>query len=266
MKSVYNFIREIYKSKELILSLAKNDFKMKYAGSHFGMLWAFVQPIATIFVFWFVFAIGFRAMPVENAPFILWFIAGLIPWFFFSDALMSATNSLLEFSYLVKKVVFKISILPLIKILSALIVHLFFIVFMLLAFMLYGFNPDVYWIQLIYYSFSMFMLVTVLSLVTAPVIVFFKDMGQIILIVLQFGMWLTPIMWNYKMVPENYRWILKLNPMYYIVEGYRDSLIYHVWFFERYNQTAWFWCLTILFFFIGAIAFKKLKPHFADVL
>ena len=77
---------------------------------------------------------------------------------------------------------------------------------------------------------------------------------------------MTPIMWKYDMVSEQYQWILKLNPMYYIVEGYRDSLIYHVGFWHRFNQTIYFWIVALGLFAIGAVIFKRLKVHFADVL
>jgi len=266
VKGIINLLKDIFNNRSLIWSLAKNDFKMKYAGSYFGIIWAFVQPIMTILVFWFVFQVGLRVTPVEEIPFILWFIAGLIPWFFFSDALMSTTNSLLEYSFLVKKVVFKISILPLVKVISSLFAHLFFIIFMICIYLLYGYFPGIYVIQLIYYSFCMVMLVISMSFITSSIIIFFRDLGQIISIILQFGMWLTPIMWHYKMIPKTYQWMFKLNPMYYIVEGYRDTLINQIWFYHRYNQTLWFWSITTIFFIIGAVIFKKLKPHFSDVL
>lgn len=260
-------IKELFNSRTLIFSLAKNDFKTKYAGSYLGIIWAFIQPIVTILIYWFVFQFGLKATsPIEDTPFILWFIAGIIPWFFFSEALVNATNSLVEYSYLVKKIVFKISILPLMKIISAVFVHMVFIMFMLIVFAIYGYKPDLYLIQVLYYSLCAFFLALGVSFATSAIVIFFKDLGQIINIILQMGMWLTPIMWSYKMVPEELRWLLKLNPMYYIVEGYRDTLINKVWFWERYNQTAYFWVISIAIFVLGAVIFKKLKPHFADVL
>ncbi len=78
----------------------------------------------------FVFQVGFKAQPVDNFPFILWLVAGMLPWFFFADAISTGTNSIIENSYLVKKVVFRVSLLPIIKLLSALSIHLFFIFFM----------------------------------------------------------------------------------------------------------------------------------------
>ena len=77
-------LKDLLSSRNLILSLALNDFRTKYAGSYFGVLWAFIQPIVTIFVFWFVFQIGLKVTPVdENVPFSLWFMCGLIPGSFF---------------------------------------------------------------------------------------------------------------------------------------------------------------------------------------
>ena len=203
---------------------------------------------------------------MANVPFVVWFVSGIIPWFFFQEALLNATNCMMEYSYLVKKVVFKISILPIVKIISALFVHLVFIGFLFFIASIYRFYPSGYSIQLMYYSFCTFCLTLAFSYATSAMIIFFKDLGQLINIFLQIGMWMTPIMWSYTIVPERLQWIVKLNPMYYIVEGYRDTFINHIWFFQRYFQTIYFWVFTVILFVIGSIIFKKLKPHFADVL
>lgn len=266
LKAIYMLFFDLISSKGLIFELAKNDFKTKYSGSYFGVIWSFIQPICTILVFWFVFQVGLRNHDVGNIPFILWFTSGLIPWFFFSEAWNSATNSLMEYSFLVKKVVFKVHILPLVKVISNLFVHLFFIFVLIILFTAYSISPTVYWIQIIYYSFSMIMLVISLSYITASLVVFFKDLGQIMNIVLQFGMWLTPIMWQIDMIPERFMWIFKLNPMYYVVQGYRDSLIYSVPFYNNIKQTLYFWFIVMVFMLIGSLLYRKLKPHFADVL
>lgn len=265
-KFIMKLVNELLFNKELIWNLSKNDFKTKFAGSYLGITWAFVQPIVSILVYWFVFQVGFKSAPVENFPFVLWLVAGLVPWFFFSEAVMNATNSLIEYSYLVKKVVFKISVLPIVKIISAVFVHIFFVGFSLLLFAAYGYYPDLYTLQVFYYTVCMIILVLGVSYITSAVVLFFRDLGQIINIFMQVGMWMTPIMWSYEMIPNQFRWIFKLNPMYYIVEGYRDSLINKVWFWERLNTTIYFWIVCIGIFGAGTLIFKKLKVHFADVL
>jgi len=262
------FVSQILKSKKLISQLAKNDFKTKYAGSYLGIVWAFVQPVVTVLVYWFVFGVGLRSGDVMDTPFVLWLIAGIVPWFFFSDAWNGGTGALIEYQYLVKKVVFQIDILPLVKVLSAMFVHAFFVGFSIVLFMCYGYFPNFYTLQLVYYSFCALILVLGLSYVTSAIVCFFRDLTQIIGVVLQVGIWMTPIMWNIDAMslPSWLVFILKLNPMYYIVAGYRDSFIHKIWFWEKPAETLYFWLLTLVVFVFGASVFKKLKVHFADVL
>lgn len=263
---LFYITKEVYKSRKIIYKLALNDFKTKYVGSYLGIIWAFIQPIITILVYWFVFEVGFRTQKVGDFPYVLWLTTGIITWFYFSEAWLGATNSLLEYSYLVKKVVFRISILPIVKIISALFVHIFFIVFTFILFAINGYTPDIYVIQIIYYAFCLIALLLGLSYITSAIIIFFRDLSQIISILLQIGMWMTPILWNPTMIAEKYQWILKLNPLYYVVNGYRDSLINKVWFWQSPNWTVYFWCSVGILFVLGTIIFRKLKPHFADVL
>ncbi|MGN0495206.1 MAG: ABC transporter permease [Lachnospiraceae bacterium] len=262
------FPAEIYHSKRLILQLSKNDFKTKYAGSYLGIVWAFVQPIVTVVLYWFVFEKGLRAGSMVSVPFVLWLIAGLVPWFFFSDAVPGGTNALIEYQYLVKKVVFQIDILPLVKVFSAMFVHVFFVVFMLILYSCYGYFPSMYTLQILYYSFCTFVLALGIVYATSAVVGFFRDLSQIINIALQVGTWLTPIMWNFDSMnlPGWLRLIFQMNPMFYIVQGYRDALIDHVWFWERPGITLYFWMITVSILGIGTMIFKKLKIHFADVL
>ncbi len=263
-----NYIKEVISNRKLIAKLSFNDFKTKYAGSFLGIVWAFIQPLITIFVYWFAFQVGLRSPGVDDFPFALWFMAGLIPWFFFSEGLNGGTNALIDYSYLVKKVVFNIEILPMVKVISSVFVHLFFIVFLLIMYALYGYFPDGYSFQILYYSGCLFLLVLGLSYITAPLVVFFRDLGQIVNIILQVGVWMTPILWNIDtmQVSGAVKTILKLNPVYYVVQGYRDSLINKVGFWTHPHLTLYFWIFTIAAFAIGTHLFKKLRLHFADVL
>ena len=260
------FVRDLFQSRRAILELTRRDFKSRYLGSYLGLLWAFIHPAITILIFWFVFQAGFKSAPVDNYPFILWLMTGMIPWFFFSDGISNASNSIIENSFLVKKVVFRISILPVVKILSALFIHTFFIAVLFLMFLSYGYLPDIRNIQVFYYLFSAIILILASSWITSSVILFMKDVGQVVAVLLQFGFWLTPVFWSLKIMPEKYHPIIMLNPAYYIIEGYRDSFIYKVWFWEHMNLTIYFWTVTSFTFVFGALIFRKLRPHFGDVL
>lgn len=267
-----SLVTDVYESRKLIATLAKNDFKRKFAGSYLGVIWAFVQPLVTVLVYWFVMGkvMNNNLISVRQGlevPFILYLVAGLVPWFFFQDALNGGTNALIDYKYLVQKVVFKIDVLPIVKIISALFVHIFLLVFTVFFFGCYKFYPDLYTLQIIYYSFALIVFVLGLSYMTSAVVVFFRDLTQFINIVLQVGVWMTPIMWTIETFGDSWvAKVLKLNPLYYIVSGYRDAFYNKVWFFERPGMTFYYWAVTIIIFVLGTVVFKRLKVHFADVL
>lgn len=259
---------ELYQSRHLIWKLAKNDFKKRYAGSYMGAVWAMIQPVVTVAMYYIVFdkIMGNTGRGTGDVPFVLFLTAGLVPWFYFNEALNNGTNALLEYNYLVKKVVFKISVLPIIKIIAATFIHVFFVGVLLIVAAIYGYYPTIYTIQIVYYSFCLFIFVLALCYSTCAIVVFFKDLSQIINIVLQIGMWATPILWDINSLNSKWMVILKLNPLVYIVNGYRSAVCEQQWFFRDFFSTMYFWIVTVVLFGIGAVVFKRLKVHFADVL
>ena len=270
MNEVISLLKEIVTRRKLIWDLAKADFKKRFVGSYFGMVWMFVQPLVTVLIYFFIFQLGFKSVPpVPGVPYVLWLVPGIVPWFFYSEALNCITGCLQEYSYLVKKVVFQVEILPVIKLISCLLVHGFFLLIMLIMALCFGKLPMATWIQILYYSFAASMLALAFGYLTSAIHVFFKDMAQIVSICLQFGMWLSPIMYQETMFSADYPWIvtvLKLNPFYYIVAGYRDSILTGNWFWERPTLTVYFWVVTLVIGFAGLKVFKRLRPHFSDVL
>ena len=262
---------ELFQNRHLIWKLAKNDFKKRYAGSYLGAVWAMAQPVVTVAMYYIVFdkIMGNTSTPLREGvevPFVLFLTAGLVPWFYFSEALTSAMVSLLEYNYLVKKVVFKISILPIIKIIAATFIHAFFVLVLLIVAALNGYYPSLYTLQVFYYSFCMFVFVLALSYTTCSVVIFFRDLQSIVNIFLQVGMWATPVLWNINDFPMKLQMIVKINPLVYIVEGYRSAVYGKQWFWEDFYSTVYFWIITVVLFGIGALIFKKLKIHFADIM
>ena len=269
--------RDLFTYRHLLWSLGKNDFRQKFAGSYLGIVWAFVQPIVTVLVYWFVFEmalnVGTQATKAGiDAPYVLWLLGGLVPWFFFSDALVNGANALLSYEYLVKKVVFQVSILPVVKVFSSLFVHLFFVAFTLILYACYGYFPTLYMLQIVYYFFAMFMLTIGLVYFCSALTALFKDMAQLISIALSVLVWMTPIMWNLQTmldagrVPKALEVLLELNPMFYIVMGYRDALLDHEWFWQHPGLGLYYWAVTAVMFVVGTKLFTRLEPSFADVL
>lgn len=266
LKRFISYFNEVWNLRSLVFNLAKKDFKNKYTGSYLGILWAFIQPTIQILIFWFVFQVGFKSTPIENVPFILWLATAMVPWFFLSEAISNSTNSVIDNSFLVKKIVFKVSILPIIKIISSLFVHFFFVIFLACMFMIYGYFPSIYYLQILYYLIASLAILLGISWITSSLVIFFKDISQIIVMSLQFIFWLTPIFYPLQNVPQKFHFLYQLNPIYYITEGYRNTFIYKKWFWESAGQTIYFWMVTLILIYFGSLLFKKLRPHFADVI
>ena len=261
-----NVIKKTLNEFIFIWQFAIDDFKAKYAGSVLGTTWAFLQPIITMILYWFVFQMGFKSQPVANFPFILWLMAGLVPWFLISEAIPGATASMVEYSYLVKKVLFNIKILPLAKIVSVLLVQFVLIVFMIICYAIGGYYPDIYYLQLPVYLIYMIILVAGISYITATLYVFFKDTVQIVAIILQIVFWLTPIVWDFSVMPAIVQKILRFNPIYYIVNGYRNVFVYKNAMGQGIVMQIYYWAVAFAILWIGLKLFNKCKDHFADVL
>jgi lipopolysaccharide transport system permease protein/teichoic acid transport system permease protein len=261
-----HFLQAFYTERTLLIQMTARDFRSRYLGSYLGLLWAFIQPMVTIFIFWFVFDIGFKVAPVKDYPFVLWLITGMIPWFFIAEGVGSGTTAIVDNSFLVNKIVFRVSMLPVIKILTALLVHLFFVAVIVFFFMVYGFDITVYAVQVVYYMMAAMVMLLGICWLTASLVVFLKDVGQVVAMLIQFGFWFTPIFWSVSILPEKYQALVAVNPIFYITEGYRDAFIHHIWFWERGMQTFYFWSFAAGVFVVGALVFVRLRPHFSDVL
>jgi lipopolysaccharide transport system permease protein/teichoic acid transport system permease protein len=246
--------------------MAKREVATKYVGSLLGFLWTFINPIVMIFVFWVIFSVGFKVRPLNNVPFVVWLTAGMAAWFVFADIVNGATVVILENSNLIKKTLFHSQILPIVKIVSCLISHSVFLVILVGLIIFQNMPFNFYYLQFLYYLFCTSVLALGLGWAVSALNVFIRDVGQIVGLIIQIGFWATPIFWDINIMPPKVQMILKLNPMFYIVQGYRESFIYFSPFWKHPYLTLYFWSLSVTVFVGGALIFKKLKPQFADVL
>lgn len=262
------FIRELFDHRYLLLQLTLRDFKSRYAGSILGLFWAFLQPLAMMAILWFVFSYGLKANAVEaGVKFIPWFFSASVAWNFLQDGIFVTSNAINDYAFLVKKIDFRVRLLPVVKILSALILHGIFLVLLMVILVISGLRPDVQWLSVFYYMFCSCVFLLGCGWLLAPLNVFTRDIAQLVGVLMQFGFWLTPIIWNWRMLPEKYRPLIKLNPLFYITEGYRDAFVYHRSIAAHgLNSMLYFWCFTLGLLALGHTVFKRLRPHFGDVL
>ncbi len=269
MNAAFEYAGDLVRKRGVIFQLARQDFHNRYVGSMLGLVWTFIQPLVMALILWAVFSLAFKAHSVRGVPFVLWLLAGLAVWNFFAEALTLATGVFQEYAFLVKKVKFGIAVLPLVKILSSLAVHGIFMLIVMGILLAYGIPASWAWLQIPYYLLALAVLLQGLGWITASLNVFVRDVGYIVNILLQFGFWLTPIFWDLGMIPEPYQKlvaVLRLNPLAYVVEGYRASLLGGAPFWTDPAGAICFWGVALALLCAGAVIFRRLKPHFADVL
>lgn len=260
------FILLLLQRRQIIWELAKRDIAQKYVGSRVGLLWTVIHPLSLIFIFWFVFGFGLKAQPVADVPFSVWLTAGMAAWFSFSEILAESTIMIVSNPHLIKKIRFPSQILPVVKIVSSFINHLIFLSLLIILLFLYKLPITLYAVQVVYYYFCLIMLALGLSWFTSAVNVFVRDVGQIVQLFLQITFWATPIVWSLEIMPLKVQSILRLNPMCYVVNGYRQAFIYHEPFWLNIKEGVYFWLITLFFLVLGALVFRRLKPHFPDIL
>jgi ABC-type polysaccharide/polyol phosphate export permease len=262
------YLKTAWAGTDLIIRLAAHDLRNRCLGSTLGFVWAFIQPFVMTIILWIVMGVAFKQDAVRGVPFIAWLLAGMSAWSFFSDALNQATNVFCEYAFLVRKVNFRLFNLPVMKILAALTVHAVFLLIVAVVLVFSRVAVSWSWLAVFYYLFSAAVLLAGLSYVTATLHVFSRDVGQIVNVGLQFGFWVTPVFWNFTMFPEHSLLVklLRLNPVVYIVEGYRNSLLFGAPFAAGWGETIYFWVFAVVILVLGALTFRKLRPQFADVL
>ena len=262
------FVGEIFRSRRLILDLTEREFRGRYLGTSFGLIWAFIHPSVLTLIYWAIFKYFIKgAGPRDGMPFLAWLLSGLVPWFICADVLSVGSSVVTDNRFLVKKVVFRVSLLPVVRLLSLLPVHLFFIVVIAGIDWGQGFHPTWYTLQVFYYLSALMLAGLGWTWLIAALTPFLKDLGQVVAVLLQVMFFWSPLIWSIDMVSDPHsRWLAYLNPLYYIIQGYRESLVTHVPFWHHPLLGAYFWTLTLGLLLAGGIVFARLRSHFADVL
>lgn len=258
---------ENWTNRKRLLRLANYELKAQNNGTVFGFLWNFFNPALQIAVYWFVFAIGLNTQPPKGQySYIIWMIVGIIPWFFISNALQASAMSIYGYSSILKRMYLPLSIVPVKTIVSALIGHIWsmLVVFSVMIFSGNWVNPMVY--QLPYYMFAILIFLVGYGLFASAINVVFKDYQKIFSAVIRLLFYITPIVWVQDALPEEVRFALSLNPFAYIIDGYRNCILYGISLTETWKQGLWFWGCTVFSLIYGSMVHMKFRKKFMDLL
>lgn len=266
-KGVRLDLKEIFRYRELLLTLTYRDIRVKYAQTVVGFAWAIVNPLFTLVVLSFVFGtVANVQVTGENGvavPHIIYTIAGLCGWQYFSEVLSQAGSSIIGAQNMVKKIYFPRLVIPLSKALTAFIDFGVILSIMIICMVIYQFPPSS---NIIYFPF--FFLIAVISGLTAGIwmsalTIRFRDFQHITPLLLRVGMYATPIAYPVSKVPPEYLGVYYLNPMAGVVEGMRWCIIGG----NPLDSYAYYSFAGILvLFFLGIVYFKRVERVMADIL
>ena len=261
------FFKILWKNKKIVWQLGKNDFKNRFAATSLGAIWGFLQP----FVFMATYAIVFQYILKTGSsgiyPYAVWFFPGMAMWQWLNDSIMSASSSIRQYSYLVKKVVFPVDVIPTISIVASSFVGIFLLLIACVICIIYGYFPNI--LTVIYVIFAGICFIIALTRFTSAVTTVVPDFANLLGIMMQLFFWFTPIIWNLSMLSEHplLLKIMQCTPFTYLVTAFRQAFMNDDIIFAWHGgYTIIFWVITVIMFIWGNSVFKRTKKDFADVL
>ena len=222
-------LSELWQARHFIKNSIRNEFVTRVVRSRLGLLWIVLFPLAQVVIYAFVLSMVMAAkLPgIDSAyAYPIYLTAGILAWTLFSEIVTRCLNVFIENGNLLKKMVFPRLALPAIVCGSALLNNIVLLGSVLAIFALLGHIPTLQMLWLPVLTLLLMGLALGLGLTLGLLNVFFRDVGQVVTIILQFSFWLTPVVYNVDMIPEQYRQWLHTNPMTGIVQGYQSVLVY----------------------------------------
>lgn len=268
MEILKKIINEHLEYRKQILKLAKVGFKRENSNSLLGGLWNIVRPIIIILVYWFTFSIGLRSGgDVNEQPFLLWLLVGIIPWFYISEMLVKGGKALISNKHLITKMKFPLSIIATFTNITHFFTHLMLVGVIFIMYFIFKVPLTIYVLQLPIYIILTFTFLNLWSFFISILVVFSKDLLQLIKSLITALFWLSGIIFNINNIDiPLIKLILDINPITFLVTGYRNCFLNQVWFFEQPKQLLVFLIILVILALLGLQSFRKLRKEIPDVL
>ena len=256
----------IWRNRSLIRSMVRRDIAGRYAGSHAGVFWTIIHPLLLMLTYAFVFGVVLKtrfANDDRTSSFVLYFLAGMLPWLPFSESAGRAAGVIIEHANFVKKLVFPLDILPVNLVFSGLFSQFFGVLVFFGALLL--FDRDIYWtvlyLPLLIIPQLLFTLGTCWLLAALGVL--FRDLGQLMGFVITIWFFLTPICYDESLLGQ-YHWLFRINPFYILVRAYRAVLLEQT--APEWQSLLWLSAASALVFLLGYGLFHRTQRQFADLV
>jgi len=267
LQKMKSLLLNLYRGRHILKTMVIKDMKSKYTGSLFGPFWMFAAPLYQILLYTFIFSLILKVRFEEGmgtSSFVIYFLAGLIPWTFFAETTSRGVSVFIENAHIIKKVKIPMEVCVASLLVSSSVTFFIYAVFYLTMLILMG-TLKLPVFPLVIFPFTIQVLLTLgLCFGLGSIAVFFRDLTQAIGMILNLGFFLTPIVYPSSAIPERFRWVFDINPFYFIVEIYRDILIRGK--FPDAVSFMYPFVFSLAVFFSGYYVFNKTKGAFKDIL
>lgn len=266
MKDAVSIVKDQLKHLSMILRIARYEERADYQSHYLGLLWQILNPLIQIGTYYLIFGVGLRGTrtATDGVPFFVWMVVGMTTWMFINQSITRGSKAIVNKVNLVSKMKFPLNILPSINIASGFSLYLVMLVVSLILLASQGVTPTLMWAQYIYYFICMIVFLYAVTLFTSTITVLFRDMQFVIQSVMRLLFYVSGTIWNIAEMPESIRHYFSLNPILYIVEGFRDAFLSRAWFWESPELTIYFWAFTLFFLVAGSVLHNKFKESFVD--
>lgn len=266
-KSIRYVLKENMTNLYRIFSIARYELLADMRDSKFGLFWNFASPAIQVATYYLVFGLGMARGKQEGIDYLPWVIVGFCAWWFIQPCIVQGCSAIFSKTNVITKMKFPVSILPATICTKELFNHFCMLLIGFVVLLLSGYRPNVYWFNLIYYGICAFMLVESLALITSVLTMLWRDVKKLITSLMRMILYLSPVLWTARFddlpILNN---IMKLNPVYYIVQGYRDSIFFHKTMLDHPAMTLYFWGAVLAMFVIGCYLMHKFKTRFIDMI
>jgi ABC-type polysaccharide/polyol phosphate export permease len=247
--------------RSLIVELIRRELKLRYRGTWLGFAWTLLNPLVSTVVHTLVFSYFLR-IGIPNFPAFL--LSGLLPWIWFSESISSGTDCFVAHAGFLRNAVFPAQVLPVVAIGTGMMNYVFALPVLLILLQVYRIPLEWTLFALPAVMAVQFALALGIVYLTATFNVFLRDLRYIVQHVLMVAFFLTPIMYDFSVVPEQFHWILKLNPMTIVIDSYRMVLLYGTW--PHWRNLGFVLALALVLVVLGSFVFQRNKEMLAEHL
>jgi lipopolysaccharide transport system permease protein len=255
-------LRNLFAHRDLFYFLVLRDIKVRYKQTALGVAWAVLQPLLTMVVFTAIFG-RLAGVPSDGEPYPIFVFAGLLPWNFFNQAVTNSSNSLVGNATLITKVYFPRLVIPAAAVGAGLVDFAIAAVILFVMALYYGVSLGFALVMMVPLALMITLFATGVGMWMSALNVKYRDIRYALPFVLQIWMYVTPIIYPVTFIPTRWRWLIALNPLSGIIEGFRSAIFGRAFNWNAITVSA---VVTLAILICAAYAFRQMEREFADII